>query len=111
MSNGNKADRRQFLGLVATAGATNVGPAKGAAAQGVSSGGPSGRPTAPPQPSEPAEFKPLPETEALHIARPGSDFMVDVLKSLDIKYLAANPGSSFRGLQESVVNYGNNRTP
>src|SRR5690348_16415716 len=30
--------------------------------------------------------------------RPGSDFMVDVIKSLGIEYCAANPGSSFRGL-------------
>ena len=29
--------------------------------------------------------------------RPGSDFMVDVIKSLGIEYCAANPGSSFRG--------------
>ena len=43
--------------------------------------------------------------------RPGSDFMVDVIKSLDIEYCAANPGSSFRGLQESFVNYGGNKNP
>ncbi len=44
-------------------------------------------------------------------ARPGSDFMVDVLKSLGIEYCAANPGSSFRGLQESFINYGGNTSP
>jgi acetolactate synthase-1/2/3 large subunit len=43
--------------------------------------------------------------------RPGSDFMVDVLKSLDIEYCAANPGSSFRGLQDSFINYGGNTNP
>ncbi len=43
--------------------------------------------------------------------RPGSDFMVDVIKSLGIEYIAANPGSSFRGLQESMVNYGGNTRP
>ena len=37
--------------------------------------------------------------------------MVDVLKSLDIEYCAANPGSSFRGLQESFINYGGNKSP
>ena len=42
---------------------------------------------------------------------PGSDFMVDVLQSLSIDYLAINPGSSFRGLHESVVNYGENKRP
>ncbi|HWP85798.1 MAG TPA: thiamine pyrophosphate-binding protein, partial [Terriglobia bacterium] len=42
---------------------------------------------------------------------PGSDFMVDVFKTLDIEYIAANPGSSFRSLQESFINYGKNRNP
>src|SRR6202142_3645681 len=44
-------------------------------------------------------------------ARPGADFMVDVIKSLGIEYCAANPGSSFRGLQESLINYGGNKSP
>ena len=43
--------------------------------------------------------------------KPGSDFMVDVIKSLGIEYCAANPGSSFRGLQESFINYGGNKNP
>jgi acetolactate synthase-1/2/3 large subunit len=34
-----------------------------------------------------------------------SDFMVDVMKSLGIEYVAAMPGSSFRGLHESIINY------
>ncbi|MGH9356889.1 MAG: thiamine pyrophosphate-binding protein, partial [Terriglobia bacterium] len=37
--------------------------------------------------------------------------MVDVIKSLGFEYLPANPGSSFRGLQESVINYGTNKAP
>jgi acetolactate synthase-1/2/3 large subunit len=45
------------------------------------------------------------------ITRPGADFMVDVIKSLDVEYVAANPGSTFRGLQEALVNYGGNRKP
>jgi acetolactate synthase I/II/III large subunit len=45
------------------------------------------------------------------IARPGSDFMVDVIKSLGIDYIASNPASSFRSLHESIVNYGGNRKP
>src|SRR6266567_2099297 len=45
------------------------------------------------------------------ISRPGSDFMVDVLKTLDLEYIACNPGSSFRSLHESVVNYGGNTKP
>ena len=37
--------------------------------------------------------------------------MVDVLKSLDFEYVAANPGSTFRGLHESLINYGGNKSP
>jgi acetolactate synthase-1/2/3 large subunit len=36
----------------------------------------------------------------------GSDVMVDVLRRLDLKYVSLNPGSSFRGLHDSLVNYG-----
>jgi thiamine pyrophosphate-dependent acetolactate synthase large subunit-like protein len=52
-----------------------------------------------------------PTTEVTGNEKPGSDFMVDVIKSLGIEYCAANPGSSFRGLHESIVNYGGNKDP
>ena len=42
---------------------------------------------------------------------PGSDFMVDVIKTLDIKYLPANPASSYRGLHKSLIDYGKNTMP
>jgi len=58
-----------------------------------------------------AEVEDPSDVEVLTTERPGSDFMVDVLKSLGIEYVAANPGSSFRGLHESVINYGGNRSP
>jgi hypothetical protein len=45
------------------------------------------------------------------LARPASDFMVDVLKKLDLDYAAINPGSAFAGLHESLLNYGNNTKP
>ena len=45
------------------------------------------------------------------IERPGSDFMMDVIKTLDLEYMTTNPGSSFRSLHESLVNYGGNRKP
>jgi thiamine pyrophosphate-dependent acetolactate synthase large subunit-like protein len=57
------------------------------------------------------EHRPPPATEILTAERTGSDFMVDVIKSLDIEYVCANPGSSFRGLHESIINYGGNRRP
>jgi hypothetical protein len=43
--------------------------------------------------------------------RPASDFMVDVIKSLKIEYIYSNPASSFRGLHESLINYGKNTMP
>ncbi len=43
--------------------------------------------------------------------RPGSDFMVDVIKTLDIDYVFTNPASSCRGVHESLVNYGGNKKP
>lgn len=51
-------------------------------------------------------------TEVKPVAgRPGSDFMVDVIRSLDIDYVYTNPASSFRGLHESLINYGRNTKP
>lgn len=57
------------------------------------------------------ERDPSPSVEVLTADHPGSDFMVDVLKALGFEYVFANPGSSFRGLHESVVNYGGNKNP
>src|SRR6266446_4145847 len=45
------------------------------------------------------------------IGRPGSDYMVDVIKATGMEYIASNPGSSFRSLQESIINYGGNKKP
>lgn len=41
----------------------------------------------------------------------GSDLMVEVLRSLGIKYIAINPGASYRGLHDSMVNFGDTSTP
>src|SRR5262249_57204859 len=63
-------------------------------------------------PKPPAgELGALPASEILTADRTGSDFMVDVIKSLGIDYACANPGSSFRGLHESIINYGGNHSP
>jgi thiamine pyrophosphate-dependent acetolactate synthase large subunit-like protein len=43
--------------------------------------------------------------------RPASDFMVDVIKKIGFEYAAINPGSTFQGLHESLVNYGKNTAP
>jgi acetolactate synthase I/II/III large subunit len=41
----------------------------------------------------------------------GSDVIVDMLKAFEIEYIALNPGATFRGLHDSLVNYGGNRLP
>jgi thiamine pyrophosphate-dependent acetolactate synthase large subunit-like protein len=52
-----------------------------------------------------------PAPDAAHIGNPGSDFMVDLLKVAGIDYVAVMPGSSFRGIHESIVNYAGNVHP
>jgi thiamine pyrophosphate-dependent acetolactate synthase large subunit-like protein len=41
----------------------------------------------------------------------GSDIVVDLLKAFEIEYVAINPGATFRGLHDSLVNYGGNHSP
>ncbi|MGQ0751658.1 MAG: thiamine pyrophosphate-binding protein, partial [Betaproteobacteria bacterium] len=41
----------------------------------------------------------------------GSDAVAAVLRALDIPYIALNPGASYRGFHDSLVNYLGNRTP
>ena len=41
----------------------------------------------------------------------GSDVIVDLLKAFEIEYIAINPGATFRGLHDSLVNYGGNHAP
>src|SRR4029450_12016497 len=54
---------------------------------------------------------PTPRENPRIIEHPASDFMVDVIKSLGFEYVGANPGSSFEGLHESIINYGENKLP
>jgi thiamine pyrophosphate-dependent acetolactate synthase large subunit-like protein len=41
----------------------------------------------------------------------GSDAMAELLSRLDLRYIALVPGSSYRGLHDSLVNYTGNRDP
>jgi len=41
----------------------------------------------------------------------GSDAVAETLKRLDIPFIALNPGASYRGLHDSIVNYLGNRSP
>jgi thiamine pyrophosphate-dependent acetolactate synthase large subunit-like protein len=44
-------------------------------------------------------------------AQYGSDLMVEVLRELGIKYIALNPGASYRGLHDSMVNFDPGKGP
>jgi len=108
-----KFDRRKFLAAAAVTGAAGaVKPA--AAAAGSAPPAQQRVPSALP----PSEHVAAAETDIPNIPpysterrRPGSDFMVDVIKTLDIKYLPANPASSYRALHESLIDYGKNTMP
>jgi acetolactate synthase-1/2/3 large subunit len=94
---GKGIDRRSFLKGAAVTAAAAIGTQlvqNGAAAQSEDS----------------AAKEPRRSSEKI-IGRPGSDFMVDVIKATGIEYIASNPGSSFRSLHESLVNYGGNQKP
>jgi acetolactate synthase-1/2/3 large subunit len=101
MANQN-IDRRSFLKGAAATAATVIGSNLASGTQ-LAAAAQSGNSSAETQDSgRPSEKI---------IARPGSDFMVDVIKATGIEYIASNPGSSFRSLQESIINYGDNKKP
>jgi hypothetical protein len=114
-------DRRAFIAGIATAGA-------GAAAATVAGPAPAEAAVAPPalKVSPPPAAVAAADTgstlavdptiqfqvsDTLHVSHPGSDYMVDVVRNLPIDYIIATPGSTFRGIQESFVNYGENVHP
>ncbi|MEN3375863.1 MAG: acetolactate synthase large subunit, partial [Hyphomicrobiales bacterium] len=108
-----KVNRRKFLGGAAMAGAaTTVSSAEIArAATGTSGPAAEAKPSAPrPSARVAAAETGVPAAEQAQ-GRAGSDFMVDVIKSLDIDYVPSNPASSFRGLHESLLTYGGNKKP
>jgi len=41
----------------------------------------------------------------------GSDVAADMVRMLGIEYIALNPGASYRGFHDSLVNYGGNQRP
>jgi len=100
-------DRRKFLKGAAVGGVATLVASTGVAGAQQSLVARSA--TVPPIP--PKEGDPTTEVNVLAADRTGSDFMVDVIKSLGFEYVAANPGSSFRGLHESLINYGGNKNP
>jgi acetolactate synthase-1/2/3 large subunit len=106
--------RRKFLAGVAVAGAASaVTPvANGATPAASSAPAPARAPSALAPSMHVAAAETATPKELSRIGGvPGSDFMVDVIKTLDIKYLPANPASSFRAIHESLINYGGNKMP
>jgi acetolactate synthase I/II/III large subunit len=101
--------RRRFLkGVVAAGGATMAAPQTAPAQPSEPPKGPAPTPTAATQVKEREQ---PPEVERLTTEKTGSDFMVDVCKTLNLDYIASCPGSTFRALQESFINYGANKRP
>jgi len=103
--------RRGFLKRAAAGAAAALAVKPGVA--GAQAPAEAARPAAPPASARQValETAPPPRADVYTTDRPGADFMVDVLKSLNFDYIFANPGSSFRGLQESFINYGKNTQP
>src|SRR5215472_4289074 len=112
-SSSSKVDRRKFLTGVAVAGAAAAtGAAKAAPAQ-----------TPPPAAQRPSTAAAQREVSTVSVTspadgnpnltkgKPGSDFMLDVIKSLNIDYVFTNPASSCRGLHDSIITYGDNKKP
>jgi len=59
---------------------------------------------------------PVPDQLTVQPVRPGapewgSDVVADMLRRLGMEYAALNPGASFRGLHDSLVNYNRNENP
>jgi len=102
----NSVNRRDFLRTAAAGTAALVVPPAAATATPESA-----RTASSPPLLKAAVDGSLSNVEVLTVDRPGSDFMVDVLKSLNFEYVCANPGNSFRSLHESLINYGGNRAP
>ena len=103
------SERRNFLkgaGLVGAAAALT--PA--AASAQVSAPKPNLK-AAVPGPKQVAVETQPPSKDPVNQTSSGGDFMVDVLRTLDIDYLAMNCASAFRGIHESFINYGKNTKP
>ncbi len=101
-------NRRGFIAGAAT-GATVLAVGGGTAAQAQSAAPARGADGAPAPTTRQVDrdaghARPGSPTRA--IRRAGSDLQTQVLKDLGIEYVVANPGSSFEGLQESLINYG-----
>ncbi len=101
--------RRRFLKAMAAAGGASMAAPQAVQAQ--ISDKRNGKAPMPTVAAATNERGSPPDPERLTTAKTGSDFMVDVCKTLGLDYIASCPGSTFRGLQESFINYGANKRP
>jgi acetolactate synthase I/II/III large subunit len=101
--------RRRFLKGVVVAGGAAIAAPAGVQAQAPEK--PNGNASPPTTAARANEREQPPEVNRLTTEKTGSDFMVDVCKTLDLDYMASCPGSTFRALQESFINYGQNKRP
>src|SRR5436309_3101523 len=104
--------RRKFLAGVAVAGAAATATKANAATPGTTAADVKRLPAA----VRPMSHQIAAETETPKDLSPlggraGSDFMVDVIRSCGVEYIYSNPASSFRGIHESIINYGGNSKP
>ena len=105
-----KLNRRKFLAGVTIAGAAAPQLANAAVVADAPAAKPRRSAVRPSAQVAAAEVG-TPAVPAMPEGTPASDFMVDVVKSLDIAYVPCNPADSFRGLHESLINYGGNKKP
>ena len=104
------SSRRNFLKGATLAGAATIATPAAAPVANAQTAAPRANLKAlPPGPRQIAAETMPPSKDPVNQSSSGGDFMVDVFKTLDIDYLAMNCASSFRGLHEAVINYGNNK--
>ncbi|HEY1505269.1 MAG TPA: thiamine pyrophosphate-dependent enzyme [Stellaceae bacterium] len=97
--------RRNFLKGATIAGAGALAAPLQAQAQ-AANAPPKPAPSIPAAPNRQAERGAPPDLIGETQSSSGADFMVDVMRDLGIEHVAAFCGSSFRGLHESLINYG-----
>src|SRR4051812_28014420 len=90
--------RRHFLAKVAALGVGAPAVVASGSVNAATQNQDGGRVRLGPQLAASAESEMPTPAKPLTAGRPGADYMVDVIKSLNIEYVAAVPGSSFRGL-------------
>jgi acetolactate synthase-1/2/3 large subunit len=61
--------------------------------------------------TKPGPSKKTPAKGSYAARRWQSDIIVDLIKQYGFPYIALNPGASYRGLHDSLVNYGGNQPP